>query len=89
LHGKSFLPQATYLSDTDTTWLSTAHDSNTLGRICDLSKSKYDYLIQKTHSVSTSDIAIMAHPGISYLASSSLSSWIIDFGAQPTWMVNL
>jgi len=43
-----------------------------------LSKSEYDYLIQKMHSVSTSDIATLAYLGISCLASSSLSSWIID-----------
>jgi len=36
-------------------------------------------LIEKMHSVSTSDIAILAYPSISCLAS-SLPSWIIDFG---------
>jgi len=35
-----------------------------------LSRSDYDSLIQKMHSVSISDIATLAHSSISYLASS-------------------
>jgi len=34
------------------------------------------------YSLSTSDIATLAHSCISYLASSSLSSWTIDSGAS-------
>jgi len=39
-------------------------------------------LIQKMHSISASDIAILAHLTISCLASSSHSSWIIDSGVS-------
>ena len=62
------------------------HMTNTLGTSADeivtLSKFYYDSLIQKMHSVSTSDMATLAHPGISYLASSSPSFWISDCGAS-------
>ena len=40
------------------------------------------FFIQKLHSVSTLDVVTLAHLGISYLASSSPSSWIIDPGAS-------
>jgi len=60
LHGKLYWPPRTaYLSGT--TRLFTAHDYNTLGTSADesltLSVSDYDSLLQKIHSVSTSDIA--------------------------------
>jgi len=45
-------------------------------------KSEYDSLIQKIYSVSTLDNATLTHPGISCLASSSLSFWITDSGAS-------
>jgi len=70
---------------------SIVHDSNIFSTFADepvtLSKSEYDSLIQNMHSVSTSDIATLAHPDISYLARSSPSSWIIDSGASiyMTW----
>ena len=54
---------------------------STLGTFTDeyvtLSKSEYDSLIQKMHSVSTSYKATLTHLGIFCLASSSPSSWII------------
>jgi len=69
-----------------TAGLCTAHDSHTLGTSADeyvtISNFEYDSLIQKIHPVSTLDIAILAHLGISYLASSSPSFWIIDSGAS-------
>ena len=81
MHGKPFWPpRAAYLSDIAKLFI--AHDSNTLGTFTNeyvtLSKSEYDSLIQKMQSVSTSDITTLVHSSISYLASSSPSSWIID-----------
>ena len=61
-------------------------DNTTLDIFADkyvtLSKSEYNSLIQKMHSISTSDITILTHPGVFYLASSSPSSWIIDSGVS-------
>jgi len=76
--------QAAYLSGI--VGSSTVHDSNTLDTFADesvnISKSEYDSLIQKMHSVSTSDNATLTHSDISYLASSSLLFSIIDPGAS-------
>jgi len=89
LHGKSsWTPRATYLcgnagSSTDMTLIFSVLSLTNLW----LSKSDYDSLMQKMHSVSTSDIATLAHLGISYLANSSLSSWITDF-AVSTYMTS-
>jgi len=79
---QTFLASSCYLSGTAVS--STSFCSNTLVTFANesviLSKSEYDSLIQKLHSVSTSDIVTLVHSGISYLASSSPSSWIIDSG---------
>ena len=61
-------------------WTSTVHNFNTLG-------TSAHSLIQKLHSISTSDIITLGHLGISCLASSSSSSWIIDSGAS-TYMTS-
>ena len=84
-HDKPSWPhRAAYLSNTVRS--SITHDSNTLDIFANeyvtLSKFDYDSLIQNMHLVSTSDMATLADPGISYLASSSLSSWLIDSGAS-------
>jgi len=73
LHGKLSWPsRVAYLSGT--VGSSSAHDSNTLDTSANesvtLSKSGYDFLIQKMHSISISDITILARPSISYLVSS-------------------
>jgi len=73
LHCKpSWPPQAAYLSGTFGSFI--AHDSNTLDPSADefVALLKYEY--DSMHLVSTSDITILAHLSISYLASSSPSS---------------
>ena len=67
LYGKPFRPpRAAYLSNPAGS--STAYDSNILGTFTDefvtLSKSEYNSLIQKMHSVSASNITILTHPNI-------------------------
>ena len=79
-------PRATYLFDAIGYFSSTAHNTTAPPIFADdfvtLSRSEYNFLIQKMHSVSTSDIVILAHSGISYLVSSLPSSWIIDSSAS-------